>query len=158
MRIWLMSRSLLCRSVTVLLTAGTVTALSEGSSAQTAPAPARPTPGETSCTCPGSERDRPKLWPKPKFADAKPSSVPQDEIAALEAVHLALTEIGDGSSYVWHQKNGRLSGVIQPTSSFRDSSGKVCRHVVVALSISGYSRSAEGIACRLADGSWQLDG
>src|SRR4029077_9318161 len=29
-----------------------------------------------------------------------------DEIAALEAIRVALTEVGDGASYVWHRRYG----------------------------------------------------
>jgi surface antigen len=81
-----------------------------------------------------------------------------DAIAALEAVQLALTEVGDGATYIWHRKNGRLSGAIQPTTSFKDTSGQVCRHIVVALTSGDYSRKAEGIACRLSTGVWTLEG
>jgi surface antigen len=81
-----------------------------------------------------------------------------DEIAALEVVQIALSEVGDGSSYIWHRRNGRLSGIVQPTASFRDHNGQICRHVIVSLSSGSYSRQAEGIACRLANGIWQLEG
>ena len=42
-----------------------------------------------------------------------------DEIAALEAIRVALTEVGDGTTYVWHRQHGRLSGIVQPTSPSR---------------------------------------
>ena len=35
-----------------------------------------------------------------------------DEIAALEAIRVALTEVSDGASYVWHRRHGRLGGTI----------------------------------------------
>jgi surface antigen len=89
---------------------------------------------------------------------ATPHFEASDELATLEALHLALTEVGDGASYVWHRRNGRLSGVIQPTSSFVDRVGRVCRHLIVVLSAGAYSKRTEGIACRLATGVWQLEG
>ncbi len=118
--------------------------------------------GGSSCTCPDNQAPSHQLWPKPKFAGA-PRSAPstldgRDETAVLEAVHLALTEVGDGSAYVWHGRSGRLSGVVTPTSSFKDANGKICRHIVLALSSEGYSRQTEGVACRLATGTWQLEG
>ncbi len=158
MRTVFVSRPLVCRSASTLLAAGIVLTLPDLSLAQGSGMPSKPTPGETSCTCPGNAPEKPKLWPKPKYAELKPDLSDQDEIAALEAVHLALTEVGDGFSYVWHQKGGRLSGVIQPTSTFRDSSGKICRHLMLAMSAGGIARSTEGIACRLINGSWQLEG
>jgi len=82
----------------------------------------------------------------------------KDEAAALEAVQVALTEVGDGSTYVWYRHGGRLSGQVRPTQSFKDTFGRVCRHIVVTLTDANRSRHMEGIACRLAGGDWQLDG
>ena len=116
-------------------------------------------PGASTCTCPdGRKPDSQKLWPRPKLADARPVLDTGDEVATLEAVHVALSEVGDGSSYVWHRPNGTLSGVVQPTASFKDVSGKVCRHIVMVLTSGAYTRKTEGVACRLATGVWQLDG
>lgn len=81
-----------------------------------------------------------------------------DEIAALEAIRVALTEVGDGSSYVWHRRSGQLSGLVQPTQSFKDPAGRVCRHLIVILSAGQRSGRFEGTACRLASGRWQLEG
>ena len=114
--------------------------------------PAEP-PG---CSCPGLDLDAPKS-PRPRFADlARPLGV-TDEIAALDAIRIALTQVGDGSSFVWHHA-GRISGVVQPTHSFRDASGRVCRHIVVVLSSGLRSSRVEGTACRTDDGNWQLEG
>src|SRR5262245_4502555 len=85
--------------------------------------PANPAP----CTCPNPDAS-PALSPKPKFAEAKTELDENDEIAALEAIRVALTEVGDGGSYVWHRQHGRLSGVVHPTVSFKDPIGRVCRH------------------------------
>ncbi|MBV1693558.1 MAG: hypothetical protein KGP27_03765 [Hyphomicrobiales bacterium] len=81
-----------------------------------------------------------------------------DEIAALDAISIALAQVGDGQSYVWHRNHGRLSGVVSPTSSFKDQSGQVCRHFVTLMISGARSSRLETIACRLPDGRWQLDG
>lgn len=81
-----------------------------------------------------------------------------DQQAALESVQYALSSIGDGASYVWHRGHGRLSGVVQPTKSFKDAQGNVCRHFVMMLASGTYSKRAETVACRMPDGIWQLDG
>lgn len=107
---------------------------------------------------PLDREQRERLWPKPSLADLKATLDDSDAIAALEAVQLALTEVGDGATYVWHRRHGRLSGAIKPTSSFKDASGSVCRHIVVALTSGSYSRKAEGIACRQRNGVWVLEG
>jgi surface antigen len=82
----------------------------------------------------------------------------KDEIAALERIQFALSEIGDGTSYVWRRWHGRLAGVIHPTSSFKDASGKVCRHLVVLLTTGKRTSKMEGVACRMPSGRWQLEG
>ena len=81
-----------------------------------------------------------------------------DEIAALERIQYALSEVGDGATYVWRRWHGQRSGIVQPTSSFRDTDGRVCRHMVVMLTTGTRTKKQEGIACRLPSGRWQLDG
>lgn len=111
-----------------------------------------------SCHC-----DQPDETPttgrsRPQSADARPLFDPRDKAAALEAVQVALTEVGDGSTYVWYRHGGRLSGLVQPTQSFKDVLGRVCRHIVVTLNDATRQKATQGIACRLADGAWELDG
>lgn len=110
-----------------------------------------PSPG---CSCPNSGAQKST---KPKFADLKMLDE-SDEIAALESVQYALTEVADGSSYVWHRSNGRLSGVVKPLASFKDAHGGVCRHVLVVFNSTDLTKKTEAVACRLSTGVWQLDG
>jgi 17 kDa outer membrane surface antigen len=127
------------------------------------------------CSCPGSTpaedpAERARRWPKPALADhVAPLPLPRapeqkmllddtDEIAAFEALHLGLTEVADGATYVWHRANGRLSGAVQPTQSFKASNGQICRHIVVSLSSGTMHRRTEGIACRATTGVWSLNG
>ncbi|MCU0953386.1 MAG: hypothetical protein MUC37_01965 [Hyphomicrobium sp.] len=112
------------------------------------------------CTCPGTS-SRPQ---RPKFAELKP--VPDDgnpldasdHMAVLSSIHDALSGTADGGSYIWHRSNGRVSGLIRPTSSFKNVEGSICRHVVVMLTTGQKTRKTEGIACRGAGGVWSLEG
>ena len=106
------------------------------------------------CGCPNEGKGS----SKPKFADLKAPLDENDEIAALESVQFALTEVADGSSYVWHRSHGRLSGIVKPTTSFKDPNGNVCRHVLIVLNGVEDTKKTETIACRLASGVWQIDG
>jgi hypothetical protein len=106
------------------------------------------------CTCPESDRKS----AKPKFAGLGSELDESDERAALESLQVALSKVSDGSSYVWHRANGRLSGLIQPTSSFRNESGAICRHIMVLLTTGERTKKREGIACRMENGLWRLDG
>jgi hypothetical protein len=113
-----------------------------------------------SCSC---SEPKEKLWARPKFAElpapAQRAALDEtDEIAALESVQFALSEVGDGASYIWHRNNGRLSGMVQPVNSFKDNGGQVCRHVVVILTTGVVSKKTEGVACRLSSGQWKLEG
>lgn len=114
--------------------------------------PAAPAP---SCSCPNSGAQK---TAKPKFAGLTGPLDESDEIAALESVQYALTEVADGSSFVWHRSNGRLSGVVKPLASFKDPKGSVCRHVLVVLNSTDLTKKTEAVACRLATGVWQLEG
>lgn len=82
----------------------------------------------------------------------------KDEIAALERIQYALSEVGDGKTYVWRRWHGKLSGLVQPTGSFKDGSGKICRHLIVMMTTGKNTKRQEGIACRLPSGRWQLEG
>ena len=118
-------------------------------------------PEQPTCTCPNpgpNPSKPPAVSAKPKFAETNAHLDENDEIAALEAIRVALTEVGDGGTYVWYRQHGRLSGIVQPTSSFKDPAGRVCRHILLIMTVGTARGRAEGIACRLGDGRWQLDG
>lgn len=81
-----------------------------------------------------------------------------DEIATLDAIRLALSEVADGSTYVWYRHHGRLNGLVTPTASFKDRQDRVCRHVLLILSAGTQTGRIEGIACRNDTGRWLLEG
>ena len=109
---------------------------------------------QAGCNCPPNDA-RPT---KPKLADLKAPLDENDQVAALESLQFALTEVGDGSTYVWHRSHGRLSGLVKPMSSFKDAQGQVCRHILIVLNGTDATRKTETVACRLPTGVWQLDG
>lgn len=113
--------------------------------------------GRAQCTCPESGGDA-RTSVRPKYADLKAGLDINDEIATLETLQKVLSEVGDGSTYVWHRYHGRLSGVVKPTSSFKSGSGQICRHVVVILTAGTRSERSEGVACRMGSGQWRLEG
>lgn len=79
-----------------------------------------------------------------------------DRLAVYQAIHLALSELGDGASYVWHRSHGRLSGVVQVISTRRSRDGGLCRRLGVLLTSGRETRKIETSACRLPDRSWQF--
>jgi len=101
---------------------------------------------------------RRKHLARPSYLQPRDTLTSRDEIAAMEAIHIALSEVADGATYVWHRKHGRLSAIVKPTTSFRDRRGKICRHIYVLLNSGVYSRRSEGVACRQSNGIWSLEG
>lgn len=81
-----------------------------------------------------------------------------DRIAALRALHYALQEVADGTTFVWRRHKSPLKGFVRPTAAFRNADGLVCRHIVYGLSVASYVKRIEGIACRGRDGIWSILG
>lgn len=94
----------------------------------------------------------------PAFVEPRDTLNEHDELATLAAIQYALSEVGDGQTYVWHHKHGALSAIVKPTSSFRSANGQICRHIHLLLNSGQYSKKSEGIACRTAKGIWSLEG
>ena len=100
----------------------------------------------------------PARRPLPVVPPYTAPSEPGDALAALEAIEIALTQAGDGATYIWRRNNGRLAGAFRPTSTFRDAEGRICRHLEMRMRLGTYQRPIEGIACRDKDGVWNLEG
>ncbi|MFN0217403.1 MAG: hypothetical protein ACKVP4_01170 [Hyphomicrobium sp.] len=114
---------------------------------------AEPTVPPPSCSCPASGE---KSAGKPRLAGHVEPLDENDEVASLESLQFALTEVGDGATYVWKRSHGRLSGLVKPTRSYKDSSGAVCRKAVVMLNGVDGAATTELSACRLPNGIWQV--
>ena len=81
-----------------------------------------------------------------------------DRKVALQALQMALTELGDGVTLVWRRQASQLAGRIKPVSAFRDDQGRICRHVLYSLALGAYEKKIEGVACREQDGRWAIAG
>jgi len=98
-------------------------------------------------------------WPAPQgLKELKSTLDHSDRTVALQALQMALTELGDGVTLVWRRPVSQLSGRVKPVSAFRDDQGRICRHVVYSLAHSGQQRKIEGVACREEDGRWSIAG
>jgi hypothetical protein len=97
--------------------------------------------------------------PRPQGLNALKSSLGKsDRAVALQALQMALTELGDGVTLVWRRPASRLAGRIKPVSAFRDDRGRICRHVIYSLALDAYEKQIEGVACREQDGHWSISG
>jgi len=118
-----------------------------------APAPTPVKAGESGADKLAASQER-----QPSLEDLKARLDRSDRLAAMQALEVALSELGDGMTLVWQRPERALSGRIKPVSAFRDDRGRVCRHVLYALALGAYRRQIEGVACRESDGSWSLSG
>ena len=122
---------------------------------------ARPALADMPSDFPGAAPGQPiqaQPMPPGSLAQLKSELDQIDRLAVLEAIHVGLTDAPDGSSYMWRRHNGKIAGSVRPTSSFRDTYGKVCRFLVFQLLLGEHLRQIEGIACRQDDRSWLLEG
>ena len=118
-----------------------------------APAPLPLMAGESGAEVAATSRGQ-----QPGLSELKARLDRSDRAAAMQALELALSELGDGVTLVWQRPERGLVGRIKPVSAFRDGQGRVCRHVVYSLALGTYQRQIEGDACREQDGSWSLAG
>lgn len=119
------------------------------------PLPGHAAPPERTCEC---NEPRPLVTPgsAETGADSRKSLTPHDQTAVMQAVHYALSEVGDGASYVWHRTHGRLSGIVQVTGTYKSPTGALCRRLNVMLTSGTETRKLATHACRLPNRSWQL--
>lgn len=96
--------------------------------------------------------------PAQGLTELKSSLDRSDRTVALQALQLALTELGDGVTLVWRRPISQLTGRIKPVSAFRDDAGRICRTVVYSLARAGQEQEIEGVACREEDGRWAIAG
>ena len=93
-----------------------------------------------------------------RLGELKTNLSRSDRIVALQALKMALTELGDGATLVWRRPASQLTGRVKPVSAFRDGTGRICRAIVYTLARGAKEKQIEGIACREADGRWTIIG
>ena len=99
------------------------------------------------------------MHPAPQgLKDLKTSLDRSDRTVALQALHMALSELGDGVTLVWRRPVSQLTGRVKPVAAFRDDQGRLCRSVVYSLARGGREMEIEGVACREEDGRWAIAG
>ena len=117
--------------------------------------PSSEIPGHTGLTTTATP-PAPEQNPVRRLAELRSKLDSKDQIVALRALHMALSQVPDGGTFVWRKKSRSLKGMIKPSKAFRNADGQVCRHVIYALVLGSYTKQIEGIACRQDDGRWQL--
>lgn len=119
-------------------------------------APAGEPAAQSGAATPSSTPPLPSQNPARRLAELRSRLGEMDQIVAMRALHMALTQVPDGGTFIWRKRSLSLKGMIRPSKAFRNADGQICRHVIYALALGRYSKQIEGIACRRDDGRWQL--
>lgn len=82
----------------------------------------------------------------------------QDQAYALERLQIALSEVADGSNYVWHRQLSGLGGIIRPVRSYYNDRNDICREFEMLLTAHDKKRETIASACRNAHGVWRVEG
>ena len=80
----------------------------------------------------------------------------RDRLMMGQSFQSALERAPDNSSSSWRNPNTGNSGYTTPTRTVVASNGTPCREFTQTVMIGGKSQQAYGTACRMADGSWQI--
>ncbi|MEM7191271.1 MAG: hypothetical protein AAF405_00135 [Pseudomonadota bacterium] len=81
-----------------------------------------------------------------------------DKAVALKALHMAVSELGDGVTLVWERRASGLKGRIKPVAAYRDGQGRLCRTVLYALARGDKTNEIEIGVCRSLNGRWLIEG
>jgi surface antigen len=80
----------------------------------------------------------------------------RDRLMMGQSFQTALERAPDNQSSSWRNPNTGNSGYTIPTRTVVASNGTPCREFTQTVMIGGQSQQAYGRACRMADGSWQI--
>jgi surface antigen len=64
--------------------------------------------------------------------------------------------VANNQSMAWTNPDTGNRGSIEPTRSYRNTTGQLCRDYTHTIFVGTQAETARGTACQQADGSWQL--
>lgn len=82
-----------------------------------------------------------------------------DEADCLSIQHsqqAALEHATDGASVPWNNPNSGHGGTVTPVRTFQEPNGTYCREYQTMITVDGQAQRGHGTACRMPDGSWQV--
>ncbi len=81
-----------------------------------------------------------------------------DQLYAERTAHDALENSPSEQTSQWSNPDSGHSGTVTPTSTYQTAEGQYCREYQQTVTIDGETHQAYGTACRMPDGSWQIQG
>jgi surface antigen len=79
------------------------------------------------------------------------SAADRQEAAAAER-----SAVASGQPTGWSNPESGNSGRVTPTRTYNDTAGRTCREFEHTVLVDGRPESGRGIACRNANGEWEL--
>lgn len=80
----------------------------------------------------------------------------RDRLLAGQSFQKSMELSPDATSVGWSNPNTGNSGTVTPVSTTVASSGQPCREFSQTIIVGGKEEQAYGTACRMADGSWDI--
>jgi surface antigen len=80
----------------------------------------------------------------------------RDRRLAAEATQRALETGATGSELPWRNPDTGNSGTVTPVRTYQQASGRYCREYQSEIVVGGKTHQGFGTACRMPDGSWQI--
>ncbi len=79
-----------------------------------------------------------------------------DQAAMQQTMNHSLERGTSGQRSDWRNPDSGHSGSYTPQPAYKTSGGQTCREFQQTVTIDGREQSAYGTACRMPDGSWQI--
>ena len=79
-----------------------------------------------------------------------------DQAYANQTAQNSFEQNPDGAASSWQNPNSGHSGTVTPTYTYQTNTGQYCREYTQTINVGGQSEQAYGRACRMPDGSWQI--
>lgn len=79
-----------------------------------------------------------------------------DKLYMIQATQNSLENSPTGSLTGWRNPDSGNQGTITPLATYRKPSGQYCREYQSDITVGGKTEQAYGTACRMPDGSWEV--
>jgi surface antigen len=79
-----------------------------------------------------------------------------DKAYAAQATQATLERQPSGTTGQWRNPDSGNAGTVTPTRTYQTNRGRYCREFQQTVIVGGREQSAYGTACRMPDGSWQI--
>ncbi len=80
----------------------------------------------------------------------------RDRELAIKTAQVSLERAPTGTTSTWVNPDSGAQGTFSPTRTYQQSNGQYCREYQQDIIVGGKKHQSYGTACRMPDGSWQI--